>query len=236
MKTFVRAWGVFSIVFAIAILGLSFAFKFDHCKPGGDGKYPGGFKMPVIALELPASADALSVLLASPDCRRQQARGLVLDNFLNIPLYAIWIAGLCFILIQSRASGIRLAGILSLVTLLVAVVADYTENHFMGVAIGHQGNFTNQMADHIRYPSMLKWLAIFLTLSLISTLFIKIGLAGSVVGWLIAACFLLSFLIDLSALAFKLSLIESVWYPQFPAIALISYLFLHEPQTVTAAL
>ena len=160
----------------------------------------------------------------------------MLDNFLNIPLYGIWIAGLSFILIQSRTPGIRLAGILSLVALLMGVAADYTEKHFMGVAIGHQGTFTNQMADHIRYPSMLKWLAIFLTLTLISSLFIKIGLAGSVVGWLIAACFLLSFLIDLSALAFKLSLIELVWYPQFPAIALISYLFLREPQMVTAAL
>jgi hypothetical protein len=236
MMAFVRGWGVFSIVFALASLGLSFAFRFDDCKIGGEDKYPGGFTLPVIALELPASADALTTLLANPQCRRQQARGLVLDSFVNIPLYGLWLAGMSVLLICSRAPIIRLAGITSLVTLIVGVVCDYTENHFMGIAIRHQGSFTDQMAAQIRGPSMLKWFAIFLTVALLSALFIRIGLSGCIAGWIVAACFVASFGIDLAALAYRLPLLELVFLPLLPAIVLIAYLFLWKPGLVCAAL
>jgi hypothetical protein len=237
MMAFVRGWGVFSIVFALGSLGLSFfAFRFDDCKTAGQDKYPGGFTLPVVALELPCNAKALTALLPSSQCRDKQARGLVLDNFVNIPLYAIWLAGMCLLLISSRAPILRLAGIASLVTLIVGVVCDYTENHFMGIAIRHQGSFTDQMAAQIRGPSMLKWLALFLTIALLSALFIRIGLSGCIAGWVVAACFVASLVIDLAALTYRLPLLELVFYPLFPAIVFIAYLFLWKPGLVCAAL
>jgi hypothetical protein len=237
MMAFVRGWGVFSIVFALASAGLSlFAFRFDDCKTAGEDKYPGGFTLPVIALELPPSGGDLTKLLASPQCRDRQARALVLDSFVNIPLYGIWLAGMSFLFIRSRGLANRLAGIASLITLIVAVICDYTENHFMGIAIEHQGSFTDQMAAQIRGPSMIKWFAIFLTVALLSTLFIRIGLSGSIAGWAVAACFLVSFVIDLAALAYRLPLLELVFLPLLPAIALIAYLFLWKPELVRAAL
>jgi hypothetical protein len=143
---------------------------------------------------------------------------------------------MCVLLIRSRGPAIRLAGIASLVALVVAVICDYTENHFMGIAIGHQGDFTDQMAAQIRGPSMLKWLAIFLTIALLSALFIRIGLSGSIAGWVVAACFVASFVIDLAALTYRLPLLELVFLPLLPAIALIAYLFLWKPGLVCATL
>ena len=96
MMAFVRGWGVFSIVFALASVGLYFfAFRFDDCKTAGQDKYPGGFTTPVIALELPCNAKALTTLLPSPQCRDKQARGVALDSFVNIPVYAIWLLPGC---------------------------------------------------------------------------------------------------------------------------------------------
>jgi hypothetical protein len=236
MMVFVRVWGLFSIVSVLGLVGLSLAFPVDACKPGAGGEYPGGFKKPIIALELAGSGGALTEILESPDCRSQQARALVVDNFGNIPLYGIWLAGLCFLLIRARSSGIRIVGIASLVSVSIAVVCDYIEDHFMSVAIRHQEDFTDQMAANIRHPSMVKWLTIFLTVALLSTLFIRIGMAGSIMAWCIAACFLISFVVDVVALVYSLPLIEWVWAPLFPAIALISYLFLREPELVCASL
>jgi len=236
MKTYVRVYGILLSVAVVLLLGFIKIFPQRDCAPGECGVFTEGFKMPVIALELVRTGADLRSILSSAECLKQQDRALYFDSFIFIPFYASSIFGLCWLLIHSRPAIFKKIGLVALGTGALGVVFDYTENHFMCAAInwGRLGNadFPDSMARDISYPSMTKWVLVFLSVALLAALFFRMGRLGAV----IAFCFIASFGIILYGVGHFRPAIESVVLPLAPAELLIMYLFVFRPDEVVTSL
>jgi hypothetical protein len=236
---FVVGFGVALLVLLVLGAALSLLSPQTKCPPtdnsrsNSDSKptYPGGFGKPVIALELPASDEAIKQILASTDCREFQLKSLLFDSFGFIPLYWALLTCQCLFMIWSRSAPVHRLGWLALTCATLAAAFDYVENYFMWSTVKLTGEPTDAMARSIRLPSLCKWSLIFVTLALLSSFFFRVGGWGLLVGLFYALTFLVG-LYGVISVAHR-PMIESAAYPLLVAALPLIYLCVFRAGEIT---
>lgn len=136
------------------------------------------FTKPVLSLELPRSADDVKTIVGDDgDERRAVMRaGLVHDSLFFIPGYTFFFLGASWLLSQrTHWHGFVWLGFAAGLCALGAAVCDYVENQHMLALLNAplaQVRATQSMVDHTRYFSLAKWGLSFVTLLLLSALFL----------------------------------------------------------------
>ena len=172
---------------------------------------PGGYKNPVLALELVANKKHIEQIFGAGN---GTARSFILSQLKKdigfIILYVVLFAALS-LLMFSRSKWLALTGVGCAV---LAGFLDFMENRGMWKAMSTAAAASDELARSIRYPSLGKWTLVFLDSILIGVLFLyghKISFDSSSLGWI----FVLSGSVGLSGVL--RNLVRPKFYRAFPA-------------------
>jgi patatin-related protein len=155
-----------------------------------DTTLPGGFRLPVLAAELPATGRDLQSIAGDDRRRRAIVAGLAPD-YVFIALYGLLFV-LVGVMVAGAGGGVMLGlGAACAAAGVAAAVCDVAENVHLQRALGPAGAFvTDWMADAVRRPALAKWGLTFFATACGAPLFYRPGEPGALaLGalWIVAA-------------------------------------------------
>lgn len=122
---------------------------------------PGGYQNPVLALELVKDgADIQQIVGAESGKAATFIRRSTHKDFGFIFVYALFFVALGLLLSQMNIGRAKCVGWFAAASAIVAALLDVAEDRGMLRAL--DGEFTDSLADSIRYPSLGKWSLLFL--------------------------------------------------------------------------
>jgi hypothetical protein len=203
IKTQIRVVGALAIVLVLVSIWMGRM---------NSEQLPGGFKSPVLAMELPKSGADIDAINRADDGK---ARAFVLQHLSKdvafLFSYTLLFTGLGLVLSQLSATSARWIGLIAVVLAVLAGVFDFIENSKMLEAVGTTpGTATDALANSIRCWSLTKWSTLYLySFSIGLILFTRSG-------WLltIGLFFLATAVIGLTGVIFNV--IEPKFYWMFP--------------------
>lgn len=177
---------------------------------------PGGYKSPVLALELPKSGADIDAINKADEGK---ARAFILKHLSKDVVflfsYTLLFIGLGLVLSQVSATSARWIGLVAVALAILTGVFDFLENSKMLEAVGTTpGTATDALANSIRFWSLIKW----------STLYLFCFSVGLILftrsGWLLGVgiFFLAAAVVGLTGVVFNW--IEPKFYWMFPASTL----------------
>lgn len=168
---YLRAFGAILLLLIVAVVALSSAGEKSAPEAAGRAKS----KRPMMALELPEKlSDIENAVGDLGDGRRALMRkALAQDSLLFIPSYTFFFLAMSWLLTQRRFSWALWLGIIAGACGLGAALLDYMENaHIRALLETGLARTTPQMIDGTRYVSLCKWALSFITVGLLSSLFL----------------------------------------------------------------
>lgn len=173
---------------------------------------PGGYKNPVLAMELPKSgADIDAINRADEGKAREFILVHLSKDVVFLFSYTLLFVGLSFVLLQMSAASAKWIGLAAVALAILTGVFDFLENSRMLEAVGTTpGTATDALANSIRFWSLIKWSTLYMfCLSVGLILFTRSG-------WLLGVgiFFLASAVMGLTGVVFNW--IEPKFYLMFP--------------------
>jgi hypothetical protein len=168
---YLRAFDAILLLLVVAIVALSLAGEKRMPKAPGGTKS----KMSMMTLELPEKlADIKNSVGDLGDERRSfMLKALTQDSLLFIPSYTIFFLAMSWLLTQRHFSWALWLGIIAGACGIGAALLDYMENaHIRALLETGLAQTTQQMIDGTRYVSLCKWALSFITIGLLSSLFL----------------------------------------------------------------